>query len=61
LLSCLLYFLEEQRVQQDLPRFTCGDARRKLQEQHRLNLLYWLKDQFQVNSSIEQIAAQLAL
>jgi len=61
LLSCLLYFLEEQRVQQDLPCFTCGDARRKLQEQHRLNLLYWLKDQFQAHASIEQIAAHLAL
>lgn len=61
LLSCLLYFLEEQRAQQDRPLLTCGDARRKLQEQHRLNLLLWLKDQFQANSSIEQIATQLAL
>lgn len=61
LLSCLLYFLEEQRAQQDRPLLTCGEARRKLQEQHRLNLLLWLKDQFQANSSIEQISAQLAL
>jgi len=61
LIACLLYFLEEQRAWQDLPRFTCGDARRKLQEQQRLNLLLWLKDQFQANSSIEQISAQLAL
>jgi len=61
LLSCLLYFLEEIRAQQDRPLLTCGDARRKLQEQHRLNLLLWLKDQFQANSSIEQIATQLAL
>jgi DDE superfamily endonuclease len=61
LIVCLLYFLEEQRVWQALPRFTCGDARRKLQEQQRLNLLLWLKDQFQANSSIEQITAQLAL
>ena len=36
-------------------------ARRKLQEQHCQNLLLWLKDQFQANSSIEQIAAKLAL
>jgi hypothetical protein len=61
LIACLLYFLEEQRAWQDLPRLTCGDARRKLQEQQRLNLLLWLKDQFQANSSIEQISAQLAL
>jgi DDE superfamily endonuclease len=61
LIACLLYFLEEHRAWQDLPRFTCGDARRKLQEQQRLNLLLWLKDQFQANSSIEQISAQLAL
>jgi len=61
LISCLLYFLEEQRAQQDVPRFTCGDARRKLQDQHRLNLLLWLKDQFQANLSIDQISAQLAL
>jgi hypothetical protein len=61
LLSCLLFFLEEQRTQQDLPRFTCGDARRKLQEQQRLNLLLWLKDQFQANASIEQITSKLAL
>jgi len=61
LLSCLLYFLEEQRTQQDLLRFTCGDARRKLQKQHRLNLLLWLKDQFQIDASFEQITAQLAL
>ena len=61
LISCLLYFLEEQRAQQDVPRFTCGDARRKLQDQHRLNLLLWLKDQFQANLSIDQISAHLAL
>lgn len=61
LLSCLLYFLEEQRIQQDQPLLTCGVARRKLQEQHRLNLLLWLKVQFQANSSFEQIATQLAL
>ncbi|HSG45265.1 MAG TPA: hypothetical protein VLA72_19130, partial [Anaerolineales bacterium] len=61
LIACLLYFLEELRVLQDLPRFTLGDSRHKLQEQHRLNLLLWLKDQFQANLSIEQISAQLAL
>jgi hypothetical protein len=61
LLSCLLYFLEEQRALQDQPLFTCGDARRKLQEQHRLNLLLWLKEQFQASSSIEQITTQLTL
>jgi hypothetical protein len=39
LIVCLMYFLEEQRSIRELPRFTCGDARRKIQEQHRLNLL----------------------
>jgi hypothetical protein len=61
LTACLLYFLEEQRALHTPPQLTCGDARRKLQEQQRLNLLLWLKDQFQANSSIEQICAQLAL
>jgi len=61
LLSCLLYFLEEQRALQDQPLLTCGEVRRKLQEQHRLNLLLWLKDQFLANSSIEHISAQLTL
>jgi hypothetical protein len=61
LVSCLLFFLEEQRALQNQPFFTCGDARRKLQEQHRLNLLLWLKEQFQANSSFEQISSQLAL
>lgn len=61
LLSCLLYFLEEQRTQQDQPLLTCGDTRRKLQKLHRLNLLLWLQDQFQANASMEQITSQLAL
>jgi hypothetical protein len=61
LVSCLLFFLEEQRALQNQPSFTCGDARRKLQEQHRLNFLLWLKEQFQANSSFEQISSQLAL
>ena len=61
LTACLLYFLEEQRALHTSPPLTCGDARRKLQEPQRLNLLLWLKDQFQANSSVEQISAQLAL
>ena len=61
LTACLLYFLEEQRALHTPALLTCGDARRKLQEQQRLNLLLWLKDQFQANFSIEQISAQLAL
>ena len=61
LTACLLYFLEEQRSPHAHPLLTCGDARRKLQEPQRLNLLLWLKDQFQANSSIQQISAQLAL
>jgi hypothetical protein len=49
---------EHERQKADLPKSV---GRPKLQEQHRINLLLWLKDQFLANSSIEQISAQLAL
>jgi hypothetical protein len=61
LTACLMCFLEEQRAI-SLPRLnTCGDARRKIQDEHRRNLLIWLQEQFQTGCTIEQISAQLAL
>ncbi len=61
LIACLMCFLEEQRTARESSPITCGVARRAIQEQHRINLLLWLEDQFQTHSSIEQINAQLAL
>ena len=61
LIVCLMCFLEEQRAACESSPFTCGDARREIKQQHQINLLLWLKDQFQTNSSFEQISAQLAL
>jgi hypothetical protein len=61
LTACLMCFLDEQRAT-SIPRLnTCGDARRKIQDDHRRNLLFWLKDQFQSGCTIEQISVQLAL
>ncbi|GEM_PF-314796 len=61
LTACLMCFLEEQRAT-SIPRLnTCGDARRKIQDEHRRNLLRWLKEQFQAGCTIEQVSAQLAL
>jgi DDE superfamily endonuclease len=61
LIACLMCFLEEQRAADESSLPTCGEVRREIQQQHRLNFLQWLKDQFQANSSIQQISAQLAL
>ncbi|HEY9153333.1 MAG TPA: transposase [Anaerolineales bacterium] len=61
LIACLMCFLEEQRAACESSPFTCGDARLQIQQQHQINLLLWLKDQFQSNSSFEQISAQLTL
>ena len=61
LTACLMCFLEEQRAT-SIPRLnTCGDARRKIQDDHRRNLLIWLKEQFQSGCTVEQISVQLAL
>jgi hypothetical protein len=60
LIACLMCFLEEQRTNDEL-LLTCGDARRMIQRDHRLNLLSWLQQQFQAGSTIEQICFQLAL
>ena len=61
LTACLMCFLEEQRSCAQPQLITCGEARRHLQDQHRRNLLVWLKAQFQASLSIEQICTQLAL
>jgi Transposase DDE domain len=59
--ACLLYFLDEQRTQFEDRCVTCGDVRRQLQNDHRQNLLAWLKTRFQAGLSVEQICFQLAL
>jgi hypothetical protein len=61
LTACLMCFLEEQRATSKPQLNTCGDARRKIQDDHRRNLLIWLKEQFQTGCTIEQITVQLAL
>jgi hypothetical protein len=61
LTACLLCFLEEQRMQCGDRTLTCGDVRRKIQQQHRQNLLLWLETRFQNGLSVEQICCQLAL
>jgi hypothetical protein len=61
LVACLMCFLEEQRASADDPELTCGDIRRSIQADHRLNLLHWLFDQFQAGASLEDITSQLAL
>ena len=61
LTACLMCFLEEQRAISHPRLSTCGDARRKIQDEHRRNLLRWLKEQFQAGCTIEQVSLQLAL
>lgn len=61
LTACLMCFLEEQRSCATPKLITCGEARRKVQDQHRTNLLVWLKAQFQASMTIEQVRIQLAL
>ena len=61
LTACLMSFLEELRSNPDFHLFTCGDSRRMLQNDHRTNLLFWLKDQFQAGLSVDQISSLLAL
>jgi hypothetical protein len=61
LTSCLLCFLEEQRATTLEPRLTCGDIRRRIQEEHRRNLLYWLQAQFQAGRTVDDIGIQLAI
>jgi len=61
LTACLLCFLEEQRVLYEDQMLTCGDVRRKIQNDHRQNLLFWLETRFRNGLSVEQICCQLAL
>jgi hypothetical protein len=42
LIACLMCFLEEQRTLSEPKLKTCGEARRKIQDEHRRNLLTWL-------------------
>jgi hypothetical protein len=60
LTACLLYFLETQRARTPTP-LTCGDIRRRIQHEHRRNLLTWLATRFRDGLSVDQIACQLAL
>jgi hypothetical protein len=61
LTACLLCFLEEQRAKATEPALTCGDIRRRVQDDHRRNLLLWLSSCFQDGLSVDQICFQLAL
>lgn len=61
LIACLMCFLEEQRALEPDRLLTCGDVRRNLQHQHRLNLLLWLQQRFNDGCSLDQICSHLAL
>lgn len=61
LTSCILYFLDEQRAGQDVTEITYGDARRKIQNEHRLHLLEWIESQFRSGANIDQVRYQLAI
>ncbi len=61
LTACLICFLEEQRALAPGRQLTCSDVRRNVQEDHRLNLLFWLEERFKAGYSVEQISIQLAL
>jgi hypothetical protein len=61
LIACLMCFLEEQRALDQDQYLTCGDVRRSLQNQHRLNLLHWLQERFGEGCSFDLICSQLTL
>ena len=61
LIACLMCFLEEQRTLSEPKLKTCGEARRKIQDEHRRKLLTWLQEQFQSGTTIDQVSVQLAL
>jgi hypothetical protein len=61
LTACLLCFLEEQRTTATEPGLTCGEIRRRIQEQHRRNLLCWLRAQFEAGLTVHEIGIQLAI
>jgi hypothetical protein len=61
LVACMLSFLEEQRASADDPLLTCGDVRRSIQKNHRVNLLQWIVAQVHSGADLQQISSQLAL
>jgi hypothetical protein len=61
LIACLMCFLEEQRAAVPEQKLTCGDVRRTIQLEHRINLLHWLEERFKDGCSLEQIYGHLAL
>lgn len=61
LTACLLYFLDEQRACLKGDGSTYGDARRKIQTDHRMRLLEWLEAQFRSGLTTDQIRNQLAI
>lgn len=61
LMACLFCFLEKQRAAAEEPTLTCGDIRRRLQQEHQRNLLQGLAVSFQEGQSVEHVCAQLAL
>jgi hypothetical protein len=61
LTACLLYFLDEQRACLNGDAPTYGDARRRIQHEHRMRLLEWLEAQFRSGLTIDQVRNQLAI
>ncbi len=61
LIACLLFFLEEQRALAPEPALTCGDIRRRILDDQRRNLLYWLETSFKDGATFDQMRSQLAL
>ena len=61
LTACLLCFLDVQRIHFEDRTLTCGDVRRKIQQDQRQNLLLWLETRFQDGLSVKQISCQLTL
>lgn len=61
LTACLYCFLEEQRAAAQEDPLTCGDVRRRLQQEHQRNLLQWLADALQEGHSVDQICSRLTI
>lgn len=61
LIACLFCFLEAQRAAAQEATLTCGDVRRRLQQEHQRNLLQWLAEALQEGHSVDQICSQLTI
>jgi len=61
LTACLFCFLEAQRAAAQEATLTCGDVRRRLQQEHQRNLLQWLAEALQEGRSVDQICSQLTI